>query len=153
MTVRFSAAAVQTKKASGKVQAPAGKAKAWLLASFRLEIDGLDCKKVSRIDAFTVPCAPPVDFPDLRITLSEVSGQTWLDWHRSFVVDGDNSDATEKTGKIVLLSQNLQDVLGEIRLFGLGIYRLAPRKQEAGAEAIGRLVADLYCERMELSLK
>jgi hypothetical protein len=108
---------------------------------------------VSKIDAFTVPCAPPVDFPDLRITLSEVSAQTWLDWHQSFVVDGENSDQAEKTGKIVLLSANLKDVLGEIRLFGLGIYRLAPKKQETGAEAVRRLVADLYCERMELSLK
>lgn len=154
LTVRFAPETVSSKKASGKVQAgPAAKTKSWLPSNFRLEIDGLDCKKVSKIDAFTVKCAPPLDFPDLRITLAESSAQTWIDWHQSFVVDGDSSDATEKSGRIVLLAQNLKDVLGEIRLFGLGIHRLAPKKQEAGAEVIPRLVVDLYCERMELALK
>lgn len=152
MTVRFSAEAAVTKKASGKVQAPGTKAKAWLPSNFRLEIDGLDCKRVSKIDAFTMRCASPVDFPDLRVTLAESGAQTWVDWHQSFVVDGKSSDQDERSGKLVLLMANLKEVLGDLRLFGLGIHRLAPKKQEAGGEAIRRLVADLYCERMELSL-
>ena len=154
LTVRFAPETVSSKKASGKVQAAAtARTKSWLPSNFRLEIDGLDCKKVNKIDAFTVKCAAPVDFPDLRITLAETSAQTWIDWHQSFVVAGDNSDRAEKNGKIVLLAQNLKDVLGEIRLFGLGIYRLAPQKQEAGSEVVQHVVANLYCERMEFELK
>lgn len=152
LTVKVAPNAVQAQKASGKVQAAAVKSKIWLPSNFRLEIDGLDCKKVSKIDAFTVRCAAPVDFPDLRITFLESSAQTWLDWHQSFVIDGKNSDKEEKTGKLVLLAPNVKDVLGEIRFFGLGIHRLAPTKQESGA-AVQRLVADLYCERMELAIE
>jgi hypothetical protein len=92
------------------------------------------------------------DFPDLRISLAEGSAQTWIAWHDSFVVGGENADGAEKTGRIVLLAPNLKDALGEVRLFGLGIHRLAAPKREGG-EAIPRLVAELYCERMELDLE
>jgi hypothetical protein len=47
----------------------------------------------------------------------------------------------------------MKDVLGEIRLLGLGIYRLAPAAKEGAGETVRRLRASLYCERMELDLK
>ena len=46
----------------------------------------------------------------------------------------------------------MKEIIGRVELGGLGIYRLAPEKAEAGREAVARLVAELYCERMELAL-
>lgn len=83
----------------------------WRAANFRLLIDGLDCSKVSRIDPFTVrravTASPPepdapvtlepgkVDFPDLRITLPEVSAQSWLQWYDDFLIGGHDTDDLE----------------------------------------------------------
>jgi hypothetical protein len=168
LTLEVDAETVHAQKGSGQaVKAPAAKAKAWVRSSFRLEIDGLDCKLVSRIDSFTVRSAPApdavgeardferqpgaVDFPNLRVTLAQSSAQSWFDWERSFVVEGKNDDGQEKSGNVVLLGPNLADVLGEIRLFNLGLFRLADAKLTS-TEAVKRVVADLYCERMEFDV-
>jgi hypothetical protein len=168
LTVDLHAETTSTKKGSGKaVSAPAAKAKTWLRCNFRLEIGGLDCTRVSKVDSFTVRSAPPpaaagetrarvvragpIDFPNLRVTLAETSAQSWLDWQQSFVVEGKNADAEEKSGKLVLLAANLKDVLGEVHFSNLGLFRLAQAKQ-GPADAVKRVVADLYCERMELKI-
>ena len=157
----------RTRKASGAaVKLPAAKQKQWLPSNFRLSIDGLDCSRVSKIDAFTVKqavaedavgevrayakAAPKLDFPPLRITLAESHAQTWRDWHEDFVVRGNNSEAQEKGGSLELLAPNRQDVLARLAFFGLGIFRLAPLPSVAGSDQVARLVAELYCERMEL---
>ena len=153
-------------KASGKSKgAAASKSKQWLASNFRVEIDGLDAKTMSKVDAFTVTTeagdevgphreassAAPIDFPSLRFTIAEAGAATWQAWHQDFVINGNCSDADEKAGALVLLDPALKD-LGRVVLGGLGIVRLAPEKAEAGREAVARVVAELYCERMELAL-
>jgi hypothetical protein len=169
LTLELHAETVRTQKGAGKdVRVPAGKAKAWARSNFKLEVGGLDCKLVSRIDSFTIrseltpdpigetrdferqPAA--IDFPNLRVTLAESAAKSWFDWQQTFVLDGKNDDRQEKSGKIVLLGANLADVLGEIRFFNLGLFRLAEPKQQP-ADAVKRVVADLYCERMEFAVK
>ena len=169
-TVQITAEEVVTKKPSGgTVMAPGVKQKLWLPSNFRLAIDGLETKRVSRIDAFTVTRttaadevgerriaeAQPskVEFPNLRITFAESDAETWVKWHDDFVLKGNNDDAHEKTGTLTLLAPNMQDVIGEIRFLNLGIFRLAPTPRTAGAEQPARMVADLYCERMEFTVK
>lgn len=168
LTFEVDAETVRMLKASGKAVKPLGaKAKVWLRSNFRLEIGGLDCKLVSRIESFTVRSAVApaatgeervrriqagaIDFPNLRVTLAESSAKSWYDWQQTFVVDGKNDDQQEKSGKVVLLAANLKDVLGEIRFFNLGLFRLAQAKQ-GPADAVKRVVADLYCERMEFDV-
>jgi hypothetical protein len=142
-------------KASGKLKAStATKAKQWLASQFRVHVDGLDAKQVAQVDAFTVVTAgdgTPIDFPGLRITLAEAGADTWRDWHRDFVVQGMNDDGQERTGALVLFDPALQEI-GRVELAGLGIRRLALQKAEAGQEAVARVVAELYCERMGLAL-
>jgi hypothetical protein len=153
-TVVIRAEAARFDKGSGKLNAAASKSKQWFSSNFRVEIDGLDSKRVSRVDAFTVATGDsgsPIDFPDLRITLAQSGAETWDMWHRHFVVEGKSDPQDEKTGRLVLLDPALQEI-GSVALGGLGIYRLAPLKAEAGAETVARVVADLYCERMELAL-
>jgi hypothetical protein len=152
LTVTVQPAATRRRKASGKLPAsPAAKAKQWLASNFRLEIEGLDCKRVSRVDAFTVRLAEgPTDFPGLRITLAEQGSASWRDWHETFVVQGLNDDAHERGGALVLLDPALKE-LGRVELQGLGIVRLE-NERGAAADAVARLVAEVYCERMALAL-
>src|SRR5215211_2645292 len=123
----------------------AAKSKTWLPSNFRLEIDGLDCKKVSKIDALTVKQKAAegaigelrefvkqpaqLEFPNLRVTLPESDSQTWTAWFDDFVVKGLSGDANEKGGKLSFLTPDLKTVLVEVTFFNLGIFRLEPEAQ------------------------
>jgi hypothetical protein len=155
-------------KVSGRAGGEVGRAekKAWIPSSFKLTIDDLDCTKVSRIEPFTVKqtilfeeigesremvkAPAQVEFPHLRITLSEAGAQTWLDWHDDFVVKGNNDESQERDGRLVFLAPNMKDELAAVKLYNLGIFRIASDKSEATKDQIKRVTADLYCERMEL---
>jgi hypothetical protein len=91
-----------------------------------------------------------VEFPNLRITLSEAGAQTWLDWHDDFVVKGNRDESQERDGRLVFLAPNMKDELAAVKLYNLGIFRIASDKSEATKDQIKRVTADLYCERMEL---
>jgi phage tail-like protein len=139
--------------------------KVWIPANFKLEIAGLDCTKVSRIESFTVKqtvvtndigsardvAKEPgkLEFPNLKITLAEAAAQSWLDWHESFVVKGNNDEASEKGGSLTFFSANLKDVLAQIKFYNMGIIRVQPEKSEANADTIKRMQVELYVERME----
>jgi hypothetical protein len=163
LTMKFAPERILQVEASGKVPGVLAKSAKtpWLSSNFRLEIEGLDCRRVSRINALTVRQTPAsdaasgalepaaVEFPNLAITLPEIGARSWLDWHKDFVVDGNHGDSNEKRGALVFLSPDLRTELIRISFANLGIYRLAPAKPAAGAAAIRRLTAELYCERME----
>ena len=170
LTVKLQPESLRTAKAGSGASAKAAvaKAKAWLPANFKLEIDGLDCKKVSKVDAFTfrqkatedsarkrrVAIKEPtsMETPNLRVTLAESSSQTWVAWFEDFVVKGLSGDENEKSGKLSFLAPDLKSVLAEIRFSNLGIFRLEPEPQAVDAQAVARIRADLYCERMELEV-
>ncbi len=156
LTVRLNPAATSRRPASGPVAGvtPAPK-KLWLSSNFRFEIDGLDATRISKIEPLTVAAGEQgaIDFPDVRALLSETTSQTWSDWHDEFVVKGKNDDANEKSGSLIFLSPDLQSQLGGVALTGLGIHRLSREPVvEGGAAQVARLVAELYCERMELAV-
>lgn len=161
MRVRVQPEAIETKKGVGKLSLIGSKQKLWRTQTFRLDIDGLDCTKVSKIDTFTVKrevteersgsggvtLSPGrVEFPNLSITFSEVSAKTWFDWHEEFVVNGNNGESFERAGSISFLSTDQKKELSRIELSHLGIVRLAQAKDQAS-----RLTAELYCEEMELA--
>ncbi len=167
LTIKFAPEYTRSVKPSGKVAAPAKGSvqKRWLVSNFRLEIDGLDCSRVSKIDSFTIKQKAVTDdigdardyqrepgkleFPNLKISLAEIAAKSWIDWHEDFVIKGNNADAQEKSGALVFLAPNLGVELARIRFFNLGIFKLTPDKAEAGSEQIRRYTAELYCERME----
>jgi hypothetical protein len=144
---------------------PGVKQKLWLTSNFRLDVDGLDASKVSRIAPFVVRRevevvssggtttlqAGRVDFPSLRITLSMSGADSWFDWFDDFVLNGNNGPAAERSGSISLLAPNLADELARVDLHGLGIFRLTTDKDDdAPQDQIPRLTAHLYCEQMTL---
>lgn len=166
LTVKFAPEYTRVTKASGKVGTTVSKQqKLWLPSNFRLEIDGLDCSKVNKVDSFTVKQVAVTDdigdardylkepgkleFPNLKITLAESASETWYDWHADFVIKGNNDESKEKNGSLVLLSPNRQTELARINFFNLGIFKIASDKAEANADQIKRVKAELYCERME----
>lgn len=142
------------------------KQKSWIPSSFKLTIDELDCSKVSRIEPISVKqtilfdeigesremvkAPAQVEFPNLRVSLSEAGAQTWLDWHEDFVVKGNNDDSQERDGRLSFLAPNMKEELAAVKLYNLGIFRIASDKAEATKEQIKRVTADLYCERMEI---
>ncbi len=171
LTLKLASESTRFKKVSGKVMGADGKGrqKLWLPSNFRLEIAGLDCKKVSRIEAFTVKQQIMADdigegrdylnepgrleFPNLKIALPESAAQTWMDWHEDFVIKGNNDESREKQGALVFLASDRKRELARVNFYNLGVFRLAPEKTEASAGRIKRLTIELYCERMEWAYK
>ena len=161
VTVRLQPTSVEVEPGSGKLPITASKQKLWRLSNFRLEIDGLDCTHVSRIEPFEVrraveielsstgsPSLVPgeVDFPNLRVTLSQSTAQSWYGWHQQFVVDQNNSEEFERAGRLRFLAVDLQTELTRIELSQVGIVRVAPAQDQPG-----RVTAELYCEQMTLA--
>ena len=167
LTLKFAPEYTRVTKASGKVTGPAkADQKLWLPSNFRVQIDGLDCSRVSAVDSFTVKQSIVTDdigdardyqrepgrleFPDLAITLAESSAKSWFDWFEDFVIKGNSGETTEKNGSIAFLSANLADELLRIDLFNLGIFKIGADKTEANSDRLTTVTAQLYCERMEL---
>jgi hypothetical protein len=170
LTIKFAPETIRVEKASGKIAGDLSKVeqKMFLPASFKLQIDGLDCTKVSKIDSFTVKRAAVSDdignardyakepgklvFPNIKVTLAESAAQSWIDWHESFVVKGNNDENAEKNGTLTLFSANQQMVLARIRFFNMGIFSIGGDKSEANADQIKRVTAELYVEKMEFEV-
>jgi hypothetical protein len=141
--------------------------KMWLPCNFRFDVDGLQVTRVNKIESFTikqnvkpVTCGPQwmyqieptsLEYPNLTAHLSLVSTGPWFDWHKDFVVDGNNGPDKEKTGAIVMLAQDLNQELLTVNLKQLGICGLAIEKTDSAQDTIQRVKVDLYCEEMDLT--
>jgi hypothetical protein len=169
LTMKFKPEYSRVTKASGKMAGEFGKSeqKLWLPQNFRLSIDGLDCTKVNKVDAFTVKQAIADDaigdarddmiepgsltVPSIKISMAESHCHSFVDWHENFVIKGNCDETQEKGGTLEFLSPNRQEVLLTIKFFNLGIFKLSTDKADAGGDAIKRKSAELYCERMEFA--
>jgi hypothetical protein len=169
LSIKFAPEYTRYSKASGKAAGEYGKneQKMWLPSNFRLEIDGLDCTKVNKVDSFTIKQSVQTDaigdardyavepgkleFPNLKISMAEVTADSWWAWHKDFVIDGNNDEAREKGGRLVFLSPNRQTELAEVKFSNLGIFKINADKAEANADSIKRVKAELYCEKMEFN--
>jgi hypothetical protein len=161
--IKFSPEYTRYKKASGKMDSVSSTASAWshkqwLPSNFRLAFPGLETSRVTKIDALTVKSTPitvspgetrdpqkepgKLDFPNLKITFSEVSLDSWQSYFDDFVIAGNASDDQEKDGSLELLDLYGSPLL-TVRLQRCGIYRLV-------ADGPGFVRAEMYCERLSL---
>ena len=149
LTVRLTSASIALAPGAGKLQLKSLRQHLWQASHFKLEIDGLDCSKVSRIESFTVPgvVGGKVAFPMLAVTFSAISAPTWNNWFQDFLIGGNSGDLAEKSGKITFLLPNLTP-LARIELHGLGIVKL--ETAPGGPKQIAHMTAGLYCEQMSL---
>jgi hypothetical protein len=138
--------------------------KKWLCSNFKLDIDGLPCNRVAKIDsikwtqkivkdevgAFREPFKEPaaLECSNLKLTISMADLDPWADWHKSFVIDGKCTDSDEKTGSLTLLGPDLQEELMTINFEHLGIMSLEQEGVEANKEDVARFTVELYCERI-----
>ena len=155
---------VLNRKASGKLSTTGARTqKRWLPSNFRFSIDGIDTKKVSKIEALTVklpritdcfkceelpPGPTKIDFPHVVVTTGEPAEQLY-DWFESFVIQGNNGDESEKGGSLEYLSSDLKTVLFTLKFRNLGIFELMPVAVDAGGSSVPKLLAAMYCEYME----
>lgn len=183
MTLKFSPEYTQMNKASGKISgevAPKNQ-KSWLPSNFRLRIDGLDeaCQKVNKIEALTIKQKVTenavgeirdyerepgkLEFPDLKITLSEQFSSEVHKWHEDFVIKGNNGQDSERGGTLEYLTPDNANTLFTLTFKNLGIFKLTPDKAEAPSEcckqasgqttqsdlsSIRRVKAEMYCEEL-----
>jgi len=133
--------------------------KEWSTSSFKLEIDGLDCTKVSKIDSITMrqlrdSQGDPtrMDYSDLSITFAASSLLTWKTWFNDFVINGNNGFAGEKNGRLTLLGTDHVTELAVLQLHQLGIHKLDPDPEPvAGQDSTPRAQATLYVQAMNFS--
>jgi hypothetical protein len=135
-------------------------------ANFRLSIAGLDCKRVNRIEAFTIKSvlredkvgaqrepstnAVGLEFPNLSFSIAEVDAGGFYAWFQDMVVKGNSGDNNERQGTLEYLSHDLKTTLQTVRFANLGIFGFTPDKAEANSEKVKRVRIDLYCEGISL---
>jgi phage tail-like protein len=167
MTVKFQPEESTHKVNPGrKLQATyAPTQKAWLPSNFSLQMAGLDCSRVNKIDSLTIKqqvkrleVGPKrlydleptsLEFPNIVVTLPLSHAQSWLDWHEDFVIKGNNSADKEKQATINLVSPKREPLLS-IVADGVGIYQIAIDKGDSGGDQVRRVKVEMYCETMSL---
>ena len=157
LSLKIKPRSTQRVPASGKMSpscAPKTQ-KNFLPSNFRLAIDGLDCTRVNKVESLTILWegawdARRVRFPNLVVTMTEMSAQSFYDWHDDFVMNGNHSN--EKAGKLEFLSPTLTEVLLTVKFTGLGIFKVGPDKMSAGADTIKRVTAEMYCNGMTIEV-
>jgi hypothetical protein len=127
--------------------------KKWTPANFKLVIPGLDCANVNKIAELVlkrkvIEGEPELEIPNLVVTLSESSAETWYAWHEDFVVKGNCGEEKEKSGTLEYLTPNHQDVLFKLTFSHLGIFSLEEERTVPGWESIHRVKAQLYVDEM-----
>jgi hypothetical protein len=168
MRLRFSPDSMLPATATGKLTTSTSKqSKVWLPSHFRLAIDGLDCTAVNKVDAFSVKqsvvmgsiegstdttrVGGKLEFPNLRITLTAASAQSWWTYHQDFVVNANNGEKFEKPGSLIFLASDGTEI-ARIKFFNMGLFRLSENTAASGTDLIPRVTAEMYVERMELVL-
>jgi phage tail-like protein len=151
---------------SGKYTIDRKVQKRWLPADFKLTIDGLDCTRVSKIGAIILKqktSENPVgetrgyerepgvlEVPNLVVTLAESHADSWYRWADDFIITGNNGWDQVKTATLTYLTPNLQEELFTIKCSHVGIFKLTPDRVVSGSDAIRRVTAEMYVERMDV---
>lgn len=137
--------------------------KAWKACNFTFSIDGFEaaCKRVSKVDSFTVkhtlleyhsggrrtaaksPSA--LDFPQMSIYLPEADAQPLADHFKKRGIKG------EVPGRVhgqLTTFDNTKSTKFTLDLYNMDIVNIAPDKSDSTTEEIKSCKVDLYVERM-----
>ncbi len=141
--------------------------KQWLRNSFHLDIDGLDCKMVTNVDAITVQQAVDeygvgesrdyekqpsyLNVSNLAIELPEAHADSFYNWIEDFVIKGHSEQSAEKSGTLQYIAPNLKDVHFTLTFHNLGIFKLSPLKATSEKEGVRSVRAEMYCEAISFS--
>jgi phage tail-like protein len=176
MNVALAVEDIEFVKGSGKkLQVPekVTAQKLWTACNFSFELEGMvdACRRVTKIDAFTVkqniaeyhaggfkaaiktPTA--VEFPNITFYVPEADAQPFLDYMQqqvgfgSDVGKGKVRDPKKLTGGISTYDNQMRKLL-DIHLVGCDIVSVTPDKGDAGSEEVKQVKIELYTESMTL---
>ena len=162
LTLKFAPEYTRKVRPSGKSStASAASAKAFVPSNFQFAIAGLDTSKVNKVDALTVKQTAVTDdigdgreytkepgkleFPSLKITMSEEYAPDFSSWYKDFVIDGNNDAQKHKTGSLVFLTPTRSSVLA-INFSGLGIFKISAAARKNNEDAIASATVEMYAE-------
>ncbi|MDP1770409.1 MAG: hypothetical protein Q8L74_16615 [Nitrospirota bacterium] len=169
LTLRITPQTTRLTGSTGKKLSGTGtKSKAVLASNFRFNVQGLEkaCARIGKVESIVAKrpvagsavgqdrlkqSAPGVlDCSIVRLTLPEADAGPFYSWFDDTVVKGKPSG--ELAGLLEWLDPTLKVVLASVQLGGLGIVRYAPEPINAGAERLGQVQVDMYCETMNVTI-
>ena len=145
------------------------KAKRWLTRNFRCSVDGIDCSRVSKVEAITIKQKVTevplgefrdayreptiIEYPNVVFSLPESHADGFFKWYKSFVLEGNCDVGDEKHGSIEFLHEDMQRVSCRIDLKHLGLVKVSLDKGEASSDKIRMVKVEMYCEKMEFHIE
>lgn len=166
MTLRIGTETSQIGKAGGQSYPVAALgAKAAMSRNFKIDIPGVDTRRVSMVEAITLKrkvtsegvgeardlygLAARFEVSDLVLSLANINTAGIEAWHQDFVVNGNNDDSREREGNLYLMSQDLKTALLTISLRHLGIRGLS-YEYNGGMDTATPLRARMYLEGVSI---
>lgn len=153
VTVKFTPERIEYTKGSGQKLAVPRDEERWLPANFKLDLDGVDAARVSKIDAITIKqnMHELLEFSNLKLSFPADSAQKWIDWHEDFVIKGNNGEDFEKAANLKLYNEGGEQLI-DLTFRGVGILSVtAPRDPDAvRKDSAARYVAELYFENIAI---
>jgi phage tail-like protein len=143
--------------------------KLWASCNFSFSLDGFGdaCKRVSKIDSFTLkqniieyhtgtqraPIKTPsqIDFPQITFYVPETDADPFLKRFKERGVQGQLRGASQnKAGELIVFDADVaKNELFSLQFFGADILNVQPDKADSSSEDIKQVKIDLYTERME----
>lgn len=143
----------------------ATKSPAWLVSSFRVDLNGVPQAGVARMSPieFTVDTATDTigatrdatrapsqaSWSDVSVTVSSARPGDFPQWADDFLVQGNSQDTRERSLKVTYLKPNLKDALFEVTLGGVGIFGgdiFFPATTSGAGDSVARETYLLYVE-------
>ena len=142
--------------------------KMWNQSMFKLDIQGIDCQHVRKIDAITIkqkvtrlyyglqraPEIEPtgIEIPGLSLQLAASHARDFIDWHKHFTVTGARDTDHMKSGFLAFLDPVGDQDIFTIYLDQIGIHNLKLSKSDAGSEQLEMVEVELFVDSMAFKL-
>jgi hypothetical protein len=133
MVLKFAPTETRFKAPPDKAPGPAPKPQP---TNFRLEIDGLDTSRVSKVDAFTIKqsavqgsdgtLSAVEDVPNLSVWVDADPKGSWTAWEDDFVRNGNSGDDKERSGSLIFLDPGGKQELFRLSFSHLGVFKGTP---------------------------
>jgi len=133
----------------------------WTPQNFRLNIDGLDCSKINKVDAIAIKqmiannaATNSHDYqqdpsmlrmPNIIVTLPEASANSFNDWHQQFVMNGNNTSGLEKSGTLAYLATDGKELF-DLHFEHLGVFKITSDKLGDGTKV---LKVEMYVQNIK----
>jgi hypothetical protein len=137
----------------------AAKQKKWLPSNFRLEIPGVNCTRVSRIDAITIKQTVGAqrggirggandEVTTLTATVEASHSADFSNWMKS-TSQSPNSTGNKKPGQLDFLSSDGREAFFSLRFPSLSIRRLTPANSGIGLNAVNLVKVEMYYQGVQ----